>query len=72
MVPSVRLNAKGQLTVPKGLREKHQLEEGEAVELVDTPDGILIQTNRPTLRASLRSRVDVEALRREVARLSKK
>jgi AbrB family looped-hinge helix DNA binding protein len=38
----VRLNSKGQVTIPAQLRRKHGLEEGDEVEVVDDGDKLTI------------------------------
>lgn len=66
------VSSKGQITLPKSLREKHNLREGETVLVLEMRDGVLIRHGRKSLRGILRGRIEtagleasVRALRRE-------
>ncbi len=72
MATTATVSSKGQITLPKSLREKHNLREGETVLVLETRDGVLIRHGRKSLRGLLRGRIDtagleasVRALRRE-------
>lgn len=43
MSESTRVTETGQATIPKALREKHDLEPGDEVVWVDTDDGIVVK-----------------------------
>ena len=43
---NIRLSSKGQLTIPKAVRDTHQWHEGDELMLIDSPSGILIQSPR--------------------------
>lgn len=43
---SARVRAKGQVTIPTGIREAARLEEGDPVEFEMTPDGILMRPQK--------------------------
>jgi len=45
-VASARVRAKGQVTIPTGIREAARLEEGDPVEFVMTADGILMRPQK--------------------------
>jgi AbrB family looped-hinge helix DNA binding protein len=71
MATAVTISSKGQITLPKELRERHHLLEGERVIILDSPDGILIRHARTSLRGSLRGKLDGDKLERELRRLRK-
>jgi AbrB family looped-hinge helix DNA binding protein len=66
---STVVGAKGRITLPKNLREKHGLVDGEPVVLLDTEQGILVRHGRPGLRGLLKDRVDLESLQKDVRKL---
>ena len=43
---TVKLSSKGQLVIPKSLREAHHWDPGQELELVDTPDGVLLRARK--------------------------
>lgn len=44
---TTRLSSKGQVIIPKDLREAHRWEVGQELIAVDVGDGILLKTNSP-------------------------
>ena len=52
--PSVRVQAKGQVTIPKEFREKLNLQPGDQVVFVDTEDGVIIKPAVVVTNDSLR------------------
>jgi AbrB family looped-hinge helix DNA binding protein len=60
---------KGQITIPKDLREKYHLLQGEEVLLVAQQDGVLLKHTPSVLRGRLRGRLDLDGLEAEVAKL---
>lgn len=44
---TTRLSSRGQVVLPKRIREKHQLEPGQEFEIVETEDGILLRPRSP-------------------------
>ncbi len=69
MATSATVSSKGQITLPKSLREKHNLREGETVLVLETRDGVLIRHGRKSLRGLLRGRIDTEGLEASVRAL---
>ncbi len=59
---SLEVRDRGQVTLPKALRDALQLEEGDAVRAVQIGDSIVLTPQR----------MELDALRREVRRLMKK
>jgi bifunctional DNA-binding transcriptional regulator/antitoxin component of YhaV-PrlF toxin-antitoxin module len=48
-VQRVKINRKGQVTIPQAMRRKHGLDGRADVELVDRPDGVLVvKSAKPT------------------------
>ena len=71
MASSSTISSKGQITLPKTLRDRHHLKEGEVVLILDSEEGIVIRHGRSTLRGMLRGRVDVEGLENDLKKLRK-
>lgn len=44
---TIRLSTKGQLVIPKAVREAHGWSEGQELEVIDTPAGVLLRTPSP-------------------------
>lgn len=63
------VSSKGQITLPKAFRERHNLREGETVLVLETRDGVLIRHGRKSLRGILRGQVDAELLEKSVRAL---
>lgn len=59
---SLEVRARGQVTLPKALREALQLEEGDAVRAVQIGDAIVLTPQR----------MELDALRKEIRRLMKR
>lgn len=43
---STRLSSKGQVIIPKSVRTAHHWPPGQDLEVVDTPEGVLLRTPR--------------------------
>lgn len=43
VMPTTRLSSRGQVVLPKRIREKHQLDAGQEFEIIDTDEGILLR-----------------------------
>jgi AbrB family looped-hinge helix DNA binding protein len=71
MATAVTISSKGQITLPKELRDRHHLLEGEVVIILDSPGGILIRHAKTSLRGSLRGKLDGEKFEKELRRLRK-
>jgi AbrB family looped-hinge helix DNA binding protein len=56
-VTSVRVQAKGQVTIPKEIREKLKLQPGDLVVFVDTDDGVMVKPAAVVTNDSLREEV---------------
>jgi len=71
MAHSVTVSSKGQITLPKPLRDRHHMNEGEVVLILDSEEGILIRHGRSTLRGVLKGRFDSEGFERDLKKLRK-
>ena len=52
MDDEVIVTRKGQTTIPIKLREKYNIEEGTRLQVIDTPDGILLRPKKSTVDLS--------------------
>lgn len=57
VITSVRVQAKGQVTIPKEIREKLKLQPGDLVVFVDTEDGVMVKPAAVVTNDSLREEV---------------
>ncbi len=71
MAKSVTISSKGQITLPKELREKYHLKEGETAVLLDAGEGILIKHGRSSLRGLLKGKIDSEEFEAAIRKLRK-
>lgn len=62
---------KGQITLPKAIREKYHLLEGEEVVLVPREEGVLLKHTETSLRGMFRGKLDVEGLERDIKQIHK-
>ncbi len=72
MVKKATISSKGQITLPKVLREKYHLNEGETVVILDSGDGIVVKHTQESLRGLLKGRIDTEGFEKELGKLRKK
>lgn len=57
---------KGQITIPKGLREKYHLLQGEEVLLVAQKEGVLLKHGASMVRGMFSGKLDLDDLEAEV------
>lgn len=69
MANRARINSKGQITLPKDLRDRYHLQEGETAILLDAGEGILIKHVRSSLRGILKGRIDVKGFEDDLRNL---
>ena len=62
---------KGQITLPKAIREKYHLLEGEEVILVPQEEGVLLKHPPTTLRGKFRGKLDLKGFEEDVKRIHK-
>ena len=56
-ITSVRVQTKGQVTIPKEIREKLNLQPGDLVVFVDTEDGVMVKPAAVVTNDTLREEV---------------
>ena len=71
MLVGSKIGPKGQVTIPKELREKYHLLEGEDVLVVPSAEGVLVKHPTTSLRGRLKGRIDTERLEDELKRIRK-
>ncbi len=64
-----RVGPKGQITIPKELRDKYHLKEGEEVLVLPSDDGILVKHSKANVRGSLKGKLDVKGIESDVKEL---
>lgn len=68
---SARISSKGQVTLPREIREKYHLKEGEEAMIIQTGEGILIKHKRVALRGILSGKIEVKGFEKELEKLRK-
>ncbi len=69
MAKSATISSKGQITLPKELREKYHLQEGETATVLDAGEGIRIKHGRASLRGLLKGKIDVKGFEDDLRKL---
>ncbi|MCW6168477.1 MAG: AbrB/MazE/SpoVT family DNA-binding domain-containing protein [Thermoplasmatales archaeon] len=71
MVKKVKISSKGQITLPKDLRDKYHLSYGDSVIVSYSEEGIVIRHAKGTLRGILKGKVDSEGFEKDIKALRK-
>lgn len=71
MAKAATISSKGQITLPKELRDKYHLVEGETALLLDTGEGILVKHGRASLRGLLKGKLDSQGFEADLRKLRK-
>ena len=71
MAKTATISSKGQITLPKELRDKYHLQEGETAVVLDAGGGILIKHGRASLRGLLKGKIDSKGFEADVRKLRK-
>ncbi len=71
MAKAATISSKGQITLPKELREKYHLKEGETAVVLDAGEGILIKHGRSSLRGLLKGKIDSKGFEADLRKLRK-
>ena len=69
MAKTAVVSSKGQITLPKELRERYHLQEGATVLVLETKEGVLIRTGGRTLRGLLKGHIDPDKAEKAVRSL---
>jgi len=62
---------KGQITLPKAIREKYHLLEGEEVVFVPREEGVLLKHTQTSLRGMFRGKLDIEGFEKDLKQIHK-
>lgn len=71
MVSKSTIGPKGQLTIPKELRERYHMHEGEQVLLVPVDDGVIVKHPSSALRGRLKGKIDFKSFEKELSEIRK-
>jgi len=71
MVNKSIVGPKGQITLPKAIREKYHLLEGEEVFLVPQEEGVLVKHTPTTLRGMFRGKLDLKGFEEDIKQIHK-
>jgi len=71
MAHSSTVSSKGQITLPKILRDRHHLKEGETVLILDSEDGIVVRHGHAKLRGLLQGKLDIDGFEKDLKKLRK-
>ena len=63
--------SKGQITLPKDLRDKYHMSYGKSVIVSDSGEGIIIKHGNGTLRGILKGKVGTEGFEKNIKNLRK-
>lgn len=66
---SVTVSSKGQVPLPKELRDRHNLKKRGTALIPELPEGVLIHHGRTSLRGALKGEFSLEAFEKELLRL---
>ena len=51
----IRLSSKGQIVIPKAIRDKHHWHEGQELEILETEDGLVLKERQPFKKTDLKT-----------------
>ena len=71
MAKTATVSSKGQITLPKKLRDKYHLGEGEIAVVLDAGEGILVKHGRSSVRGLLKGKVDSKGFEDDLRKLRK-
>ena len=71
MVVRSTVGPKGQVTIPKELREKYHMLEGEDVMVLGSAEGVLIKHPPTSLRGRLKGKINIQGLEEEIKQIRK-
>jgi AbrB family looped-hinge helix DNA binding protein len=60
---------KGQITLPKAIREKYHLLEGEEVVFVPKVEGVLLKHTQSSLRGKFRGKLDLGEFEKDIKQI---
>lgn len=71
MVTKSIIGPKGQITIPKELRERYHMHEGEEVVLVPGDEGVIVRHPSSSLRGRLRGKIDLKGFEKDLQEIRK-
>lgn len=71
MVSKSTIGPKGQITIPKELRERYHMLEGEEVVLVPIDEGVIVRHPSSSLRGRLRGKIDLKGFEKDLQEIRK-
>jgi AbrB family looped-hinge helix DNA binding protein len=69
MARAATISSKGQITLPKEIRDRHHLHAGERVIILESREGVLLKHGKSALRGSLKGKIDSEGFERDLRKL---
>jgi AbrB family looped-hinge helix DNA binding protein len=69
MAHSGTVSSKGQITLPKELRDRYHLHPGERILILDSSDGVLLKHGKTSLRGTLKGKLDSVEFEKDLRRL---
>lgn len=63
------IGPKGQVTIPKELRDRYHLLEGEEVVILPASDGVILKHPQTTLRGRLKGKIDIKGFEDDLKEL---
>lgn len=51
---TVRLSSKGQIVIPKTIRDRHHWHEGQVLEIIETDNGLVLQGEKSSRKPCLK------------------
>lgn len=69
MAHAATVSSKGQITLPKEIRDRHHLHAGERVILLESKEGVLLKHGKSTLRGSLKGKIDAAGFESDLRKL---
>jgi len=71
MTKTATIGSRGQITLPKELRDKYHLGEAETAVILDRGDGILVRHGRSALRGLLQGKIDSAGFEKDLRKIRK-
>lgn len=66
MAHAATVSSKGQITLPKEIRDRLHLHAGERILLLESKEGVLLKHGKTTLRGSLRGKIDTKGFEQDL------
>lgn len=70
LVRKIVVGPKGQITIPKEMREKYRMHEGEEIVIVPSDDCVIVR-RRSSLRGKLKGKIDIKGFEKDIQEIRK-